>query len=423
MREALPQRPLADVVDLVNDKIVAGKDPAARYVGLENLVSGSPDLGGWSPAATSISTNGVFREGDTLFGKLRPNLRKCVLAPFDGYCSTDILVLRAREGFAPRFASRVLQSSEVFDSAVLTAIGTKMPRTSWHALRHRTVFAPPLPEQRQIAAILDTLDDAIRKTGQIIAKLKQVKQGLLHDLLTRGIDDNGELRDPERHPEQFKESALGRIPKAWSVESVGNVLAHVIDYRGRTPRKLGMDWGGGDIPALSANNVKMGGVDLNEPTYYGSETLYSRWMTNGDCEPGDVLMTMEAPLGNVAQIPDARRYILSQRVVLYRFSRGRMLNDFAAMLLRGADFQAALVQRSTGTTATGIQRAAFVQMPVSVPGLPEQMQIADAVAAADRRIQAEVSALRKLVLLKRGLMEDLLTGRVRVTTLLENASP
>ena len=66
------------------------------------------------------------------------------------------------------------------------------------------VAFPPLSEQRQIAEILDTLDDAIRKAEQLIAKLKQVKQGLLHDLLIRGIDDNGELRDPERHPSSSK---------------------------------------------------------------------------------------------------------------------------------------------------------------------------------------------------------------------------
>ncbi len=69
----------------------------------------------------------------------------------------------------------------------------------------------PLREQKLISVVLDTIDEGIRNTEQIIAKLGQVKQGLLHDLLTRGIDDNGELRDPTRHPEQFKDSALGRI--------------------------------------------------------------------------------------------------------------------------------------------------------------------------------------------------------------------
>jgi type I restriction enzyme S subunit len=74
---------------------------------------------------------------------------------------------------------------------------------------------PSLSEQQRIAEILDAVDESIRKTEEVIAKLQQMKQGLLHDLLTRGIDDNGELRDPERHPEQFKDSELGRIPRSW----------------------------------------------------------------------------------------------------------------------------------------------------------------------------------------------------------------
>jgi type I restriction enzyme, S subunit len=81
-----------------------------------------------------------------------------------------------------------------------------------------TLPALPLSEQRRIAEILDALDEAIRKTEQIIAKLKQVKKGLLQDLLTRGIDENRELRDPARHPEQFKrDPELGLLPSAWAV--------------------------------------------------------------------------------------------------------------------------------------------------------------------------------------------------------------
>ena len=74
-----------------------------------------------------------------------------------------------------------------------------------------------LPEQTRIAAMLDTVDEAIAKTEAVIAKLKQVRAGLLHDLLTRGLDENGQLRDPVAHPEQFQDSPLGRIPKEWKV--------------------------------------------------------------------------------------------------------------------------------------------------------------------------------------------------------------
>ncbi|HET90998.1 MAG TPA: restriction endonuclease subunit S, partial [Chloroflexi bacterium] len=71
------------------------------------------------------------------------------------------------------------------------------------------VPVPPLPEQRRIAEVLDAADEAIRQTERVIAKLREVKRGLLHDLLTRGLDADGNLRDPVAHPEQFKDSPLG----------------------------------------------------------------------------------------------------------------------------------------------------------------------------------------------------------------------
>ncbi|MDZ7548792.1 restriction endonuclease subunit S, partial [Clostridium perfringens] len=83
----------------------------------------------------------------------------------------------------------------------------------------------------------------------------------------------------------------------------------MFDFRGKTPKKIDMDWGGGDIPALSANNVKMGKIDFSQPTYYGSEKLYNKWMNKGNLKKGDVLMTMEAPLGNTVLIPDNKKYI------------------------------------------------------------------------------------------------------------------
>lgn len=220
-----------------------------------------------------------------------------------------------------------------------------------------SVEIPEQKEQHRIAEILDTIDDAIQKTEQLIAKLKQIKQGLLHDLLTRGINENGQLRDHITQPEQFKDSVLGRVPASWNTLDVGDVLEGVIDFRGRTPKKIGMDWGGGNIPALSANNVEMGQINLSKETYYGSEKLYSKWMTSGDAACGDVVMTLEAPLGNIAQIPDDRRYILSQRTILLKTRSDLVDNDFLRYQLMSDQFQRTLVRESTGTTATGIQRA------------------------------------------------------------------
>ena len=82
------------------------------------------------------------------------------------------------------------------------------------------------------------------------------------------------------------------IPPDWTVESLGDVMSNIIDFRGKTPLKIGMAWGGGDIPALSANNVEMGRINFRKECYFGSETLYTKWMTNGVCAKDDVVMTM-----------------------------------------------------------------------------------------------------------------------------------
>src|SRR5262249_32443231 len=80
-------------------------------------------------------------------------------------------------------------------------------------------------EQSRIADVLDTVDEAVAKTQAVIAKLKQVSAGLLHDLLACGLDENGQLRDPVANPEQFKDSPRGRIPKVWTVEQLKNCYA------------------------------------------------------------------------------------------------------------------------------------------------------------------------------------------------------
>lgn len=289
---------------------------------------------------------------------------------------------------------------------------------------YRLMFEfPPAAEQRRIAAILDTLDEAIRRTEQVIAKLQQMKHGLLHDLLTRGVDEYGDLRPPpDEAPHLYKGSPLGRIPMAWSVKRVEEALELLLDFRGRTPKKLGMEWGGGDIPALSAKNVRVGRVDLEQETYYGSSRLYEKWMTKGDAEQGDVLFTTEAPLGNVAQVPDERRFILSQRVVLLRFDHSVALNDYMAFQLADERCQSNMKRWSSGTTATGIQMAKMVLIPIVLPPVAEQAVQVEMAKAADERITAELSLLAKYRITKLGLLHDLLSGCVRVPLPTEGVS-
>src|SRR5206468_12436858 len=98
--------------------------------------------------------------------------------------------------------------------------GSSYPAVNEGDVRRVRVFCPEKEERWRIAAVLDTVDEAITKTEAVIAKLRQVRAGLLHDLLTRGLDQNGQFRDPIAHAEQFQDSPVGRIPRDWKVREL-----------------------------------------------------------------------------------------------------------------------------------------------------------------------------------------------------------
>lgn len=196
-------------------------------------------------------------------------------------------------------------------------------------------------------------------------------------------------------------------------EPFENYIDKIIDFRGRTPKKLGMDWGGGDIRALSANNVEMGKINFDKECYLGSEELYKKWMNRGDCSMSDVVMTMEAPLGNIAQIADEKKYILSQRTVLFKTKKDKVLNDYFYYLLSGEDFQRELQNNATGTTAKGIQQKRLLKINLKAPkSLKVQEHVSDILRTTDLSMNFSEEFINKLNKIKTGLMQDLLAGKV-----------
>ncbi|MFO1352031.1 MAG: restriction endonuclease subunit S [Gammaproteobacteria bacterium] len=415
-READPYRALSTLVSPVDVKITVRKDPTRPYVGLENIRSSGAHLVGWSLASSSISTNSVFQAGDVLFGKLRPNLRKCVIAPFDGYCSTDILVLRPKIGIDPSFAGKVLRTERVGAAAEMTAVGTKMPRTSWKQLSELKVFCPAPPEQSKIAHILDTLDTAIHETEAIIAKLKAVKQGLLHDLLTRGIDANGELRPPRAEaPHLYKESALGWIPEEWGIcplEDLAEVSRGKFTHRPRNdPRFYG-----GNYPFIQTGDVAAAGGEL--VSNY-SQTLSERGTSVSQEFPaGTIAITIAANIADTAILAIPMYFPDS---VVGAVVRPEHNVRFVELSIRKA--KPVLDARAPQSAQKNINLQNLRPLLLAVPDRAEQDAIASRYEALQCQLQKEDEALAKYRFEKAGLMDDLLTGRVRVAPLLDAAAP
>lgn len=172
----------------------------------------SPD-GLASSAATLVSAN-------TPVVCTRMAVGRCALTTQATAINQDLKALLLSEDFDRRFFIRLLR--QIGWELNRVSVGSTVRGITLGDLLSLCLYYPGnKAEQSRIAAVLDTVDEAIAKTEAVIAKLKQVRAGLLHDLLTRGLDEHGQLRDPIAHPEQFKDSPLGRIPRKWKVELLG----------------------------------------------------------------------------------------------------------------------------------------------------------------------------------------------------------
>ena len=127
---------------------------------------------------------------------------------------------------------------------------------------------------------------------------------------------------------------LGSFDFSWEQRKLLSCIQSITDFRGRTPKKLGMDWSESGYLALSALNVKDGYIDFSQDVHYGNQELYDKWMSGKELHRGQVLFTTEAPMGNVAQVPDNKGYILSQRTIAFDVEEEILSENFLVTLLR-----------------------------------------------------------------------------------------
>ena len=173
------------------------------------------------------------------------------------------------------------------------------------------------------------------------------------------------------------------------------VLADVIDYRGRTPKKLGGDFSDEGIPVISAKNVKNGSLDFSEGIRYVNPEMYERWMSK-KLREGDVLLTSEAPLGQAILLTNESNYCLGQRLYGLRVDSTKLDSRFFYFLLISEPVQRRFQARATGSTAKGIKQSALLEVHIEFPPLPEQRAIAhvlqtiqEAKAARQRELTLE----------------------------------
>ena len=266
---------------------------------------------------------------------------------------------------------------------------------------------PPFEDQRKIASILSNIDNLIDSYNDLISTSNKLKKGLMQQLFSKGIGHK-KFQSITLFPRYDEE----RIPEEWNVNRVGKLLK-IIDYRGRTPpfSKKG-------VIHLRSNNIRDGKINFENITFVTEET-YEKYMTRGIPKEYDVLFTTEGPLGEVALVPKNFKFSLAQRIIVLRPKTKDIDSTFLKYLLLNRMVKDRYEGLSTGTTLGGIASKWFTKLFLMFPKDDnEQRKIASILSNIDAKIYDLESKKTSLENLKKGIMQKLLTGQIRIPNLL-----
>jgi type I restriction enzyme, S subunit len=382
---------------------------------------GSIKLGSCRFVSDNIFDEHQFRyqitEGDIGFGRVA-SIGKVVRLRTDllPYVVSPTLAIIKPNKIDSNYLVEFLKSIELEKQISSLLTGTTRSSLGIELLRKLTISFPELPEQIAIGKVLSTIDLAITQTEAIIAKQQRIKTGLMQDLLTKGIDENGNIRSEATH--EFKDSSIGRIPVEWEVKKISEA-GDVKLGRQTAPRyKLGIN----SRPYLRVINISEDRLDLSD---MNSMDFTPDEFKKYALQPGDVLLTEGDLVSsmNVGRSAVFRGEIKEGCCFQNSLIRFRPPEDktaeyfhFAFCYLRAMGYFA---NATMATTVFHLSAGRLKKLYVPVPKTTEQVHISKILAQQDKNIDTELSKREKLLLLKTGLMQDLLTGKVRVTPLLE----
>jgi len=299
--------------------------------------------------------------------------------------------------------------------------------TSFREIRPPTLiklkFAiPPLPEQRKIAEIIKTVDNAIEETDKIIEKYKRIKQGLMQDLFTKGIDENEQIRSEETHT--FKDTTLGRMPIEWEVGFITDYLEIMTDYVAN-----------GSFASLKEHvtvydtenfayyvrlfDLRLGLGHKNQ-TYVDEKSYH--FLKKSFLLANDILIAnIGAYVGEVWLMPSVNKPSTIAPNMLALKTNDKCIKKYLYYLLN-SDIGAKEIRNVIGGSGQPkINKTELKTVKIIKMSKTEQKRIISIISRADKTIEKEQKYKEKLERIKQGLMEDLLTGKVRVNHFFKKA--
>lgn len=257
---------------------------------------------------------------------------------------------------------------------------------------------PPLPEQEKIAEVLSTVDQTIEKVVEAIEKTQRLKKGLMQELLTKGIGHK-----------EFKETEIGRIPKDWATQKVKDLLSV---ETGTTPSTKQREyWDKGKINWITPSDLsKLNGIGIKSSERKITEKALKE--NNLNLLPkNSILISTRAPVGYVTILEEEATFNQGCKGLIKKETQKIFSKFFCYYLLNNSQ---KLQNLSSGSTFKELSKDRLENLYLPLPSLSEQKRIAEILGSVERRLEALRNKKEKFEKVKKGLMEDLLTGRKRV---------
>jgi type I restriction enzyme S subunit len=284
--------------------------------------------------------------------------------------------------------------------------GSTMLHVTKGGMEKLLIQLPPLPEQQKIAEILSTADDKIDIIDQRITETQQLKKGLMQRLLSKGIGHT-----------KFKKSPLGDIPESWEQLKLGKLISI----------KHGFAFAGSNFTTIKNNNVLLtpgnfasnGGIkfDWNKQKYYSGEFPPEYILKEGDLIVAMTDLTRACViLGAPAIIPNSNlKYLHNQRLGLVNIGDlNRLCKNYLFHYFNYSIYRDYLRNSATGTTVSHTSPKTIYEVNLILPPLPEQQKIASILSSVDDKLEVLSEKKINYQELKKGLMQQLLTGKIRV---------
>lgn len=305
----------------------------------------------------------------------------------------------AAAGIYPEFSCHLFRG-EVFRTKIRPlAQGSTRYNLSKTNLAKLTLSIPPLPEQKKIAAILTSVDDVIENTQAQIAKLQDLKKATMNELLTKGIGHT-----------EFKDSEFGQIPEEWDIHR----LSHLVDNSrkityGIVQTEEHLDDG---VPCVRVVDIVNGSprVDRMIRTSRKISESYKRTILNIN----DILFALRGKIGHVHLVSEQLKNCNLTRGIALISSSQKIKSRYLYWALQGEAVRKQIMDGVNGSALQEIPLGNLREIKIPVPDASEQSTLIQIIDSLEQNIEAKKHSLNARILLKKALMNDLLTGKVRV---------